>query len=361
MMRRNNNEVLKLYPNVIPVKGYNRSLLIDLQKGKPYFVPNDLVDYLEQNSGRHVEEYETFIIENELGIRIHPELADCLSPLSIHYHPDSKINNAILELEADSGWDIRSVLSQLDELGTRFLEVRFLDDVSLRKYFSIIRECIHGTTIESVQILVPFSEHLKTFLDSELAERFLRLSTMVIYNATEGFELATNAYNLVFTRQKSVSQEYCGNISLESFTVNTRAYVRNRNYNSCLAHKISIDKDGFIRNCPSSESTYGHADSTVLQEVVSRKEFQGKWELTKDKLQVCSVCEFRWICNDCRAFTMNDLENGKPSKCTYNPFISLWADEENYLSEEACGVSFHDDEVRIDKEKLNQINERVWG
>lgn len=360
-MQRKNKEVLKLYPNVIPVKGYNRSLLIDLQKGKPYFVPNDLVDYLEQDSRKHVEEYEAFIVENELGIRIHQELADCLSPLSLKYYPDSKINNAILELEENSSWNIESVLSQLNELGARFLEVRFLDDTSLLKNLNIIRECIHETTIESVQILIPFSEHLKSFLDSELTERFFRLSTMVVYNAPEGFELERNAYNLVFTKQESVSHEQCGNVSMDSFTVNTQAYVRNRNYNTCLAHKISVDKHGFIRNCPSSEPIYGHADSTPLQEVVARKEFQGKWELTKDKLLVCSVCEFRWICNDCRAFTMNDRENGKPSKCNYNPFISLWADEENYLSEEACGISFHGDEIRIDEEKLSQINERIWG
>lgn len=361
MMQDKNKEVLKLYPNVIPVKGYNRSLLIDLQKGKPYFVPNDLLDYLEQRSGKEIEEYERFIIENELGIRIHQELADCLSPLSINYYPDSTINNAILELDARSGWNIQSVLNQLDKLGTRFLEVRFLDDASLRKNLGIIRECIHETTIESVQILAPFSKHLKSFLDSELINRFLRLSTIVVYNAPEGFELTTNAYSLVFTRQESVSREHCGNISMEFFTVNTQAYVRNRNYNSCLAHKISIDKDGFIRNCPSSEPIYGHADARSLPEVVLRKEFQGKWELTKDKLLVCSVCEFRWICNDCRAFTMDDREKGKPSKCSYNPFISLWADEENYLSEEACGISFHGNEIRIDEEKLNQINKCIWG
>ena len=43
-----NGQVLKLYPNVIPVKGYNRSLLVDLQRAKSHLVPNDLVDYLEQ-------------------------------------------------------------------------------------------------------------------------------------------------------------------------------------------------------------------------------------------------------------------------------------------------------------------------
>lgn len=360
-MQSKHNKMLKLYPNVIPVKGYNRSLLIDLQKGNPYFVPNDLVDYLEQDSEKEIKEYEAFIIENELGIYIDPELGGCLSPLSINYHPDSKINNVILELDGNSSWNLQSVFNQLDELGTQFMEIRFLDEVSLLKNLEIIQKSIHKTTIESVQILVPFSEHLKNFLDLVLTERFFRLSTIVVYNASEGFELNTNDYKLIFTSQESVSKEHCGNISLDSFTVNTRAYARNRNYNSCFAHKISIDKSGLIRNCPSSEPAFGYVDSTRLQDVVVRKEFRSKWEFTKDKLLVCSSCEFRWICNDCRAFTLDDLENGKPSKCTYNPFISLWAGEENYLSEKECGISFQEGEIRIDEEKLNQVNKEIWG
>ncbi|MNU93368.1 hypothetical protein D3C71_833100 [compost metagenome] len=361
MMQSKNTPVLKLYPNVIPVKGYNRSLLVDLQKGEPHFVPNDLIDYLEQIPETEMEEYEAFIIENELGIVIDQELGVCLSPLALNDYPDSKINNAILELDEHSSWDIASVLNQLDELGTQFLEVRFLDEASLLKNLSVIQEYTCETTIESVQILLPFNENLKHFLDSKLEERFFRLSTIVVYNASKGFELKTNDYNLIFTRQKSVSHENCGNISMDSFTVNTQTYVRNRNYNSCLAHKVSVDKDGLIRNCPSLEPTYGYVDSTRFQELVARKEFRSKWKLTKDKLLVCSVCEFRWICNDCRAFTLDNLENGKPSKCNYNPFISLWADEENYLPEKECGISFQGDEIRIDEEKLNQINERIWG
>lgn len=361
MIQSKHTSVLKLYPNVIPVKGYNRSLLVDLQKGKPYFVPNDLVDYLEEIPETEIDEYEAFVTENDLGIVIDPELGACLSPMEFNYYPDSKINNAILELDENSSWNIASVFNQLDELGTQFLEVRFLDYAALLKNLHTIQECARETTIESVQILIPFHENLKHFLDSQLHERFFRLSTIVVYNASKGFELKSNAYNLIFTNQKSVSHENCGNISMDSFTVNTQTYVRNRNYNSCLAHKISVDKDGLIRNCPSLEPPYGYVDSTRLRDLVARKEFRSKWKLTKDKLLVCSVCEFRWICNDCRAFTLDDLENGKPAKCTYNPFISLWADEENYLPEEACGISFQDGEIRIDEEKLNQINEKIWG
>jgi SPASM domain peptide maturase of grasp-with-spasm system len=357
---RSNHQVLKLFPNVIPVKGYNRSVLVDLQNGKPHLVPNDLIEYLEQDKLSEIEEYVNFILDNELGLMIDRELSNCLTSFPENYHPTSKISNSILELDENSTWDINSILNQLDELGTQFLEVRFLDHLSLLNNLKTFQEYSAGTTIESIQIMVPYSEDLKHFLDSALAERFFRLSTIVVYNAPSGFELDTDCYNLIFSSQESVSHENCGNVSIDSFVVNTQAYSRNLNYNSCLAHKMSIDKDGFICNCPSISSKFSHANITKLTEVLYQKEFQDKWTMTKDKVLICSVCEFRSICTDCRAFTLNDLDNGKPSKCSYNPFISLWADEENYLSEKECGISFTGNTIQISEDKLNQINARIW-
>lgn len=353
-------QVLKLYPNVIPVKGYNRSLLVDLQKAKSHLVPNDLVDCLGQDRTL-VEEYESFILENELGLLIDEEIGGCLTPLPTDYVPASAINNAILELDENSSWSIPSVLNQLDELGAQFLEVRFLDFYSVVKNLRILQVYSNETTIESIQILVPFHKDLKAFLDSALKERFFRLSTILIYNASEGFELDVNFYKLVFTRQEAVSHDHCGNISTAQFRQNTQAYVRNMNYNSCLAHKISVDRNGWIGNCPSMNSAFGHVDDTSFSEVVLEHEFQKKWKWTKDKISICSVCEFRTICTDCRAFTMDNRENGKPSKCGYNPFISLWKGDENYLSEEDCGIRIENGNMIIPEEKVNEINARIWG
>ena len=353
-------QVLKLYPNVIPVKGYNRSLLVDLQKAKSHLVPNDLVDCLDQDTTL-VEEYETFILENELGLFIDEEIGACLTPLPTDYFPASAINNAILELDENSSWSIPSVLNQLDELGAQFLEVRFLDFYSVVKNLRILQVYSNETTIESIQIMVPFHKGLKAFLDSTLKERFFRLSTILVYNAAAGFELDVNFYKLVFTRQESVSHEHCGNISMDHFRQNTEAYVRNMNYNSCLAHKVSVDRNGLIRNCPSMNTAFGHVDDTSFAEVVLEHEFQKKWKWTKDKISICSFCEFRTICTDCRAFTIDNTENGKPSKCGYNPFISLWKGDENYLSEEDCGIRIENGSIIIPEEKMNEINARIWG
>lgn len=359
MKNGRNAPILKLYPNVIPVKGYNRSLLMDLQKGTPYLVPNSLVDYLETPTAG-MKEYEEFILQNELGLFVDPELGESLAPLSLEYHPDSKINNAILELDACSSWDVSSVLKQLDALGARFLEIRFLDVVSFENHFPELKKNLDNTTVEYLRIAVPFYPKLKEFLDSNLRERFFRLSTLVVYNATAGFELQTDFYNLLFTQQESVSHEQCGNVAADYFVISTEGYVRNRNYNSCLAHKISVDKDGLICNCPSEKSNYGNLDVASLEEVLSQDVFKDKWMLTKDEILVCSVCEFRWICSDCRAFTVSDLKNGKPSKCGYNPFINLWEGDENYLSEAQCGVVVTNGALQVNDALIAALNLTLW-
>lgn len=356
-----NKPVVTLYPNIIPVKGFNRSLLMDLQNGKPYLVPNDLVDYVEQPAHPRFEAYDRFILENELGILADPELRDSLKPLPLEHYPATKISSAILELDEHSSWNLASVLSSLDALGTQFLEVRFLDYPSLTSCFHLLREHTNDSTIEFIQVLVPFDPELKHFLDETLEERFLRLSKILVYRAPSGFELNDHFYDLVFTKQESVSHEYCGNSSPEYFTINLPSYVRNRHFNSCLAHKISIDRNGYICNCPSMSRKYAHADSVTLSEIIALDEFRETWKYTKDRVWICSDCEFRWMCPDCRVFIQDEANPlSKPSKCRYNPYISKWETETGYLPEHESGVSVQDNRLHIDTEKLHRLNTELW-
>ncbi|MEX0596875.1 MAG: hypothetical protein WD512_10280, partial [Candidatus Paceibacterota bacterium] len=72
-----------LFSNCVPVKGYARSIICDLQLSKYYFIPNDLYDILlrskKQKVGNFYEEYGIenvkvldeyfeFLINNNVGI-----------------------------------------------------------------------------------------------------------------------------------------------------------------------------------------------------------------------------------------------------------------------------------------------------
>lgn len=90
-------------------------------------------------------------------------------------------------------------------------------------------------------------------------------------------------------------------------------------HNSCLYKKVSLDKDGYVRNCPSMAEKYDLSDG--LGKIIKTPAFRKYWNITKKEVEVCKDCEFRYNCLDCRAHTKNGLF-GKPITCKYNPFIA---------------------------------------
>lgn len=110
-----------------------------------------------------------------------------------------------------------------------------------------------------------------------------------------------------------------------------KEYIENRNHNSCLNRKISIDEFGEIKNCPSMKHSYGNINKTHLSEILKIKEYTNLWDINKDGIKVCKDCEYRNICSDCRAYLAdaNDIFS-KPLKCKNNPYTGVW--EESNLN-----------------------------
>jgi len=84
-----------------------------------------------------------------------------------------------------------------------------------------------------------------------------------------------------------------------------------------------VDVQGEIRNCPSMPEGFGHAGRVTLASALRHPDFSARWQITKDQVEVCRDCEFRYVCTDCRAHTV-DGELGKPARCAYNPYTATW-------------------------------------
>jgi SPASM domain peptide maturase of grasp-with-spasm system len=73
------------------------------------------------------------------------------------------------------------------------------------------------------------------------------------------------------------------------------------------------------------KTSYGHIENTLLADVVENESFRKIWSVSKDAIKVCQDCEFRYICQDCRAYTNDENDPySKPLKCKYNPYTGLW-------------------------------------
>lgn len=91
------------------------------------------------------------------------------------------------------------------------------------------------------------------------------------------------------------------------------------------------------KNCPSMKESYGNIKDTTLIEALEKPGFKKYWNITKDQINVCKDCEFRYICTDCRAY-LEDPDDiySKPLKCGYNPYTCEWEEwSTNPLKEKA--------------------------
>ncbi|WP_349664876.1 grasp-with-spasm system SPASM domain peptide maturase [Cellulophaga lytica] len=348
------NSKFKLISNCIPVKGAQRSIICDLHRKDIDIIPNDLFDILNNFDGRTIKEvqdsydgkYNTIIFEYfeflyEKDYIFFTETPDLFPKMSKKWFNPSEITNAIIDIDSSTQFNIVVVLSGLNNLNCKFLEIRFFKEVEI----SVIRAIVDHldeikSSITSVTLKIPFTkEKTKDFVSNFIFEN-PRISSIMIYSSPtdEFININNSSYSYIYYSKNNIENEKaCGIIDSSFFAANIKNFTESLKFNSCLNCKLSIDKSGFIRNCPSMAQDFGNVKDVLLEEAFIHKDFKKYWNINKDQIDVCKDCEFRYVCTDCRAYIENPKDDySKPLKCGYDPYTSKWYDwSTNPLKEKA--------------------------
>lgn len=337
------NKYFYLYADCKPVKGFKNSAIYDLMKGEIHFFPSSyyelltsfrkytvqrLEESLRQQDSENLKKFLKFLTDNDLGtfvddITLFPEIDTSWD------HP-SPITNAVVDV-GEKAYDINIVLQQLDELRVTNIQLRFYRLTSfkdLQKKLSGVKK----TDIKSVEIISPWHSSLTPSNVDKLIDGNYRVTDVYLYSAPENkvhiLKVAKliSRGRIIYSKEQINSCESCGLINKKSFcTPNMSNFNELMNFNGCLNRKISVDVNGYIKNCPSMKSSYGHVSSTSLANVLKESNFKKYWSIKKDDIEVCKDCEFRYVCTDCRVY-IQDEKNlfSKPSKCNYDPYTTEW-------------------------------------
>lgn len=111
------------------------------------------------------------------------------------------------------------------------------------------------------------------------------------------------------------------------FYTNKTTFLMNQFYNSCWNGKIAITSTGNILPCIFARNQIlGNIKTNALAEL--KNEIIKSWEITKDDIEICKDCEFRYCCHDCRplAEAINGNVKSKYPRCCYNPYKGEWED-----------------------------------
>src|SRR5690606_5720017 len=340
----------KTFANCLMVKGASRSLVCDLQRQASDFIPNDMVGVLEELNAKKtlkevfqlygeenkevIQEYLDYLDEKEYGFYCEEDEFDLFPELNKEFLVPAHITNTVLELKRENISQLKDLVPQIENLGCKDIAMVLYEELSKEDFLRIFI-FFEDTRIKSFEITSKYHSAINEDFFATLNQKLNQLTKVIFFSSPEDkVEYWDNKilFDRILTTKEITSFKSCGVVDTKYFNTNLPKVLEAINHNSCLNMKMAIDREGNIKNCPSMPDSFGNIKDTTLEEALNKPGFKKYWNLTKDQIEVCKDCEFRYICTDCRAFTerthtnKESLDISKPLKCGYNPYTAEWAE-----------------------------------
>lgn len=347
-----------LFSDILITKGASRILISDLQRNVSELHSLELHEFIEElktsaieevlgfyddESKEIAQEYLDFLLEKEYGFITWGNWDHNFPPLSYDFHDYNIISDIFIELEDISV--LNKIKHAIINLKIKHIVIYCSRDLSFDDFYEIDNH-FKDSAIESIEIFSSFNTNVDEAFFQNLNLKTARIHSLVFYNCKKTpFEVKDIfRFNLNFSDQ-DLKISSCGKVDLKYFSTNLTKVLEAVNHNSCLHKKIGIDRNGNIKNCPAMPQSFGNITETTLEEALRHPDFKKYWNLTKDHIEGCKDCEFRYVCTDCRAYTeqthinKSGLDTSKPLKCGYSPYTNEWEEwSTNPLKQKAIQI-----------------------
>lgn len=333
------NTPFHLFSSCIPVKGYNRGIIYDLQRQDFHYIPIELVDILHDYNGKflneiiaeygednehNINEYFEFLLENEYIF---------FSELDISYFPSIpeeferpfKISNIIIDFSSILYENLSSVTDQIDKIGCESILFRFLTEGDFEKYFLSLMDFYLYSSVRSLEIHTPFSEKY-TFDFEDITLKYGKMARIVFFSSIKEYYTITKSHTLLVYINNNILDKEDNVIDLKNFVINDRLFFESKLYNNYFNKKIYIDTELNIKNSPNSNVIFGNIINDKIISVLNKSKFQQLWNVSKDMIKGCNICEYRYMCIDSSIVQYDENEKIWESEtiCPYNPVTSKW-------------------------------------
>ena len=362
------------------VKGFGRSIILDLHREKFDFIPNDLSKFISENNNKLVnlndfsgnrktiKSYIDFLSKSEY---IFPKFLDAneirLFPkLKLYYERPYIINSVIL-------FDNVKALIKLNELNCYFIQLNIeiiFSYIPSRDEIQTICKLINKGIINSIAIIVIPIFHksinyiIEEFSNIDIFVRFCYSSILISDNLVlvEKSKISILKYD----KKIQIPTNELSQVNFSQFMINQYLYLESIKYNTYFNKKIFIDPEGNIKNTLSLFETFSNINEiknpNQLLKIVSDKKYQQYWHVNKKMIDVCKNCEFRHVCVDNRIPEQRKINEWfMKNECNYNPYISKWKGESGYKTLKECGIISDKYRFSINIKKVNAINKELWA
>jgi len=310
--------MFKLHACCFPVKGAERSLIYDIQRGSYEFIPNDLYEMLinynsvveikKSYDNQVVDEYFAFLEEKEFITYLDGDFPE----IDLSFRFPGVVSNAVIAVPEKRMFGFERVIGQLSELGCRDIQLIYPFDVKLE---TVMEDLSYLQSFKSIEIITPFLDKEHEIVSLVKEEK--RIAYWLLHSAPESRLMNEPYYGIqsVFSTIETFDHRVRCALRDESFfNISMTLFTEAHHYNVFYNGKVCIDERGEVQNAFWGP-TFGNINETALEEIISGN-FKDIWLLKKDDIEGCRECEFRYMCPDNRL----DLKES----CKYNPYTMEW-------------------------------------
>lgn len=319
----------KLFPDTIITRGFFRDLLLDFSRSELILLPKEIssiIYSIQTNRELTPKEIDVIpeLISKEIIFELDSDELPLFPDLKLDWDFPAEISNAVIEIGNRNISYLNDIFEQLESLNCFYFSIILAEPLSnsdLQKVKTIFLE----SSIVCNELVIAYNENeaLENFLSSIILSPRFQYKAKV-FNCTNR-RFIDKFKDFIILKEGIYSSKHCGCISEDNFNINIYMFTESQKYNTCLNRKVSVDMEGNIKNCLNFAENFGHVETHKISEVIRKEEFKKLWAIKKDDIQICKICEFRYICTDCRAFVENPKDIfSKPLKCGYNPYSGEW-------------------------------------
>lgn len=327
----------KISPDCVIVKGVFSSVIMDLKRQKYYSIPTEIDPLKDEDVKQNLIDEE--ILLNIKDLEILPLFNDFDKPTVIDVLLINKFYNPDKIVKTVSKF-------RINRIGI------LIDFDKIHEITKILHE-LKNFDIETVEIFIEMTEINNKILNS--FEKIIDDFPFVFFN-TFTKRINTKERNLVQIRIIESDFTFNWRKFNETFFVNFDFYFEALNKNIAFNKRLFLDENGDFYESFHKSIFLGHDI-----EIEDLKRFDELWGVSKDKIDVCNKCEFRYMCLDFRLpIKRNDSSWYYEKECFYNPFISKWMNEVGYHTLTDCHVIVNQNEFSINEKKINEINKCLY-
>lgn len=370
------SQYLKVFSEIIPIKGYRRSLIYDLIRSDLTFIPNTLVDFLNESENKSLNEifkilsskekiiankYLNLLKKNEYIFFCDKDETQLFQKMGLAWDYPAKISSSIIKLKSfDTAYlkkTIGLVSSTLCKNVLLILDFK-IDTDQLEECYLLFKE----TGITNLEFVLLNKIIFDRISFSNFLVHSKRLTKITLSQDIQELKIDKISTRIIFAPKLNTDQDKIEK-SIYDFLICIPFFTESQHHNTYFNRKIYFEHDEFVKNSPESLTKHPYPNNTFeLNSIISSSAFKEFWDVKKDDCNVCKDCEFRHMCLDNRLpYQGREGSWYHKTECNYNPYIAKWKGEEGYRTLAECGVISNHEEFSIDHEKIAAINEELWG